>query len=269
MCKKRCLHLRRTDDVHVSSCVGLSEPVFIRTCAEKGLVALASRFSVVVVVPAFNERSSVGGLVRSVRRHLSRVVVVDDGSSDSTAKEARNAGAEVLSLPVNMGVGFATRLGVEHAIEQLGADVVVTLDADGQHCPGAIPFLLSGLSRGVDVVFAVRKDRGSMPVVKRFGNYFLSAATNALYGQSFSDTQTGFRAFTAEAYRKMELFANDYSFCSEFASEVARNGLKYSEVPIDSTYDSWTAVKGTDLAAGARIFVNSLFWRFSRWRSKP
>ncbi|MFQ5406507.1 MAG: glycosyltransferase family 2 protein [Candidatus Micrarchaeia archaeon] len=222
----------------------------------------------VVLIPAYNERKNISEVVTAVRKTVRNVLVVDDGSSDDTSKQAEVAGAKVLALPVNMGVGFATRFGADYAFEKLKANVVITLDADGQHPVSAVPLLLRAISKGHDVVLAVRtKERKNMPFVKRFGNGFLTFVVNVVYGTSFADTQSGLKAFTSKAYRKLNLTSNDYSICSEFASEIALKRLKYKEVPIDSLYDSWTKVKGTDIFTGVNIFLMTIFWKVFKWDS--
>ena len=218
---------------------------------------------VVAVVPAYNEEKRIGPVLAELKRYVGEVLVSDDGSTDGTAGIARKAGAAVLSSPVNMGVGHATRLGCEYAVGRMKADVLVLIDADGQHSPKEIPKLLEKLQGGCEFVFTSRfNEKKEMPLVKTFGNVFLTFSTNILAGISITDSQSGFRAMTREAFQKLGLKADGYEICSEFAIEVGRNRIKYCEVPIESIYDDWTRVKGTDVTAGLRIFTRMLYRRF-------
>lgn len=215
---------------------------------------------VVAVVPAYNEEKCLGGVLVKVRKYVDEVLVSDDGSADRTATIAKKNGAHVISSPVNMGVGHATRLGCEYAIEKMKADVVVLIDADGQHPPEQIPKLLERMKGGCEFVFTSRfGDSKQMPLVKKVGNASLTFFTNLLAGVNITDSQSGFRAFTSNAYKKLDMRTDGYELCSEFAIEVGRNHIKYCEVPIESIYDDWTKVKGVSIFTGVRILANILW----------
>ncbi len=232
-----------------------------------GLAKMSKQSKIICVIPAYNEQSRVSSVVNACQKYCRTILVVDDGSKDDTAIAAGNAGATVLRHPVNMGAGFATITGCRYAFEKLGADAVVTIDADGQHPPKLVPELLRKIGEGYDLVFTTRMAKnGQMPLEKRAGNWFLTAATNIACGGNFSDTQSGFKAFTRKAFQKLEIEGTGYEFCSEMAAEVARNRLKYCEVEIPAEYDAWTRVKGTDIVAGIRIFEKLLWWRAFRWK---
>ena len=219
---------------------------------------------VAVIIPAFNESSSIGAVVRASKKYAS-VVVYDDGSRDGTAVRARRAGAVVLRAPVNMGAGFGTVAASKYAISILGADVIVAIDADGQHPVELIPVLVGKLAEGYDMVFTTRNlDRRRMPAVKQLGNWWLTFVTNVLFGGQFTDTQSGFRAFTSRAFEKIEIESNGYEFCSEFAIEAARK-LRYCEVEIPAIYAKDKLYKGTSVLTGFTISFYLLWWRLTRW----
>ena len=207
----------------------------------------------IAVIPAYNDGKHVGAVVRGAVRYVDEVIAVDDGSRDSTGIVADKAGANVIRLAENRGQGYATRIGVERALK-LGAGWIVLLDADGQHPPDKIPELLGKLGKGYDFVFTVRKRDAEMPVMRRFGNWFLTLAACILTGLSISDSQSGFKAFTADAYRKMKLTSDRYGVCSEMAFEASRNGLKYCEVEIPTIYKNGRERHGTTFFDGVRIF---------------
>ncbi|MFH0817230.1 MAG: glycosyltransferase family 2 protein [Candidatus Micrarchaeota archaeon] len=219
----------------------------------------------VAVIPAYNEEKRLGEVLKELKQYVDEIVVSDDGSSDRTAEIARKAGAKVISSPVNMGVGHATRLGCDYAITKRMAEVIVLIDADGQHAPSDIPKLLEKIDGSCEFVFTSRfKEKKEMPVIKTLGNSFLTFSTNLLSGISITDSQSGFRAMTKEAYEKLDLRTDGYEICSEFAIEVGRKRIKYREVQIRAVYDDWTKIKGTDVTTGMKIFARSLWMRLIR-----
>lgn len=163
-----------------------------------------------VVVPAFNEEEAVAGVIEEIRTKAPWVetVVVDDGSSDRTAEVARAAGARVLRLPFNLGVGGAMRAGFRYALSQ-GFDVVVQIDADGQHDPAGLAELVEALHEA-DIVMGARfagtgdyEARG----LRRWAMSVLRVLLSAIAGTKLSDTTSGFRASGPRAVR---LFAEHY-----------------------------------------------------------
>ncbi len=192
---------------------------------------------VCAVIPACNEEARVGEVVRGARRHLSRVVVVDDGSADGTADAARRAGAEVLRHPGNRGKGAALKTGMEHAFGE-GFDAVVVLDADGQHAAGEIPLFLGTAERtGADVVVGSRMDNAEgMPLVRYLTNRFTSAVVSKLAGQRIPDSQCGFRLIGERAFRRMGFKTSRYDTESEMLIEAGRAGCRIVSVPVRTIY---------------------------------
>jgi len=215
------------------------------------------------VVPAFNERSRVASVLAAVGAlrlpERPRMIVVDDGSSDGTAEVAKRAGAQVVSHRVNLGKGAALLTGVEAAVAT-GADLVVVMDADGQHDPSDLPLLLEPLKAGrADLVLGYRQFTSAMPPAMRFGNTLLSGIFAALFGLRVRDTQCGFRALTAEACRSLRWTAIDYAVETEMLVHAARRRLRVVEVPIATVY--LDRHKGTTAIDGLRILASMLRWR--------
>lgn len=193
--------------------------------------------AVLVVIPALNEEGSVGEVVKEVKTALpaAHVLVVDDGSSDGTRRVATAAGADVLSLPFNLGVGGALRAGFRYAV-RFDYQIAVQVDGDGQHDPAEIERLLVAL-RDADMVigarFAGRGEyavRGARRLAMRLLARSLSSRTNA----NLTDTTSGFRAFNR---RTIEIFARDYP--AEYLGDTiealliaARAGCRVSQVPV-------------------------------------
>jgi glycosyltransferase involved in cell wall biosynthesis len=192
---------------------------------------------VLIVLPAFNEEESVGDVIREIRSTLPGItcLVVDDGSNDSTSRIAQEAGAAVLRLPFNLGVGGAMRLGFRYAVEQ-GYDVVIQIDADGQHDPAAVPELLAQLD-SADVVIGARfAGVGDYQAhgVRRFAMRIIASVLSRTARTTLTDTTSGFKA---SGPRAVTLFADNYP--AEYLGDTiealviaARAGCRITQVPV-------------------------------------
>lgn len=189
------------------------------------------------VIPAYNEAARVGAVVHGARLHLTKVVVVDDGSADETASAARQAGAEVMRHPANRGKGAALRTGMERAFGE-GFGAVIVIDADGQHATGEIPlFLRAAEETGADMVVGSRMDRAEgMPLVRYLTNRFTSAVVSRLAGQRIPDSQCGFRLIRERAFRQMGFRTSRYDTESEMLIEAGRAGCRIVSVPVRTIY---------------------------------
>jgi glycosyltransferase involved in cell wall biosynthesis len=192
---------------------------------------------VCVIVPAYNEEGSVATVVSELRETIrgAEIVVIDDGSADATATRAAAAGAEVVSLPLNLGIGGAVQTGYLYALRH-GADIAVQVDGDGQHDPHEVPRLIEPLRDGrADMAVGSRwLGRGSYrsPWGRRFGMRLLSAVVRFRCGERFTDTTSGFRAVGRAG---MCLFAAQYP--SDFPEVetlviARRQGLQVEEVAV-------------------------------------
>lgn len=216
-----------------------------------------SMTNVWAVVPAYNEERSIRETIVKIGNHVSNIVVVDDGSTDGTYEAAVSTGAHVLRHLLNLGKGAALKTGCDYAVSS-GAQLLVVLDADAQHDPDEIPLFLEKLG-GCDIVFGYRKLSGKMPLILRLGNWGISLIISVLYGMSMRDSQSGYRAFSSEAYSKIRWEASDYSMESEMIAKTGRNKLKYTQVPIKTIYSD--KYKGTTIIDGIKIVTNMLWWR--------
>ncbi|HEV2309908.1 MAG TPA: glycosyltransferase family 2 protein [Acidimicrobiia bacterium] len=193
----------------------------------------------VVIVPAYNEEHAVAGTVADVRAAVPdlELLVVDDGSADTTAAAAERAGAHTLRLLFNTGVGGAVRTGLRFA-HYGGYDRAVVIDADGQHSAEDIPTLLAALDGGADLVAGSRFAEAAAPYrighIRRGAMRLLAWITRRVTGQRFTDVTSGFRAFNRQA---IELFA--VSFPSEYLADTVEvlliafaHGLCVTEVPV-------------------------------------
>jgi glycosyltransferase involved in cell wall biosynthesis len=162
----------------------------------------------------------------------------------------------------NLGVGAATLTGLR-AAQELGADIIVTMDSDGQHDPTEIDLLVHSLTNGpYDVVIGSRilNPRG-MPASRFFANLVLNAVTWIVYRKIVSDSQSGFKAFSRKALDKLELNSPGYEVCSEIIGEIYRKNLRYKSVPIKALYTNYSQAKGQHFLNG----VNLILGLFTRW----
>lgn len=194
-----------------------------------------------------------GEVVRGCSEHVDTVLVVDDCSADNTAETARKAGAQVLRHALQRGAGRATATGLQAAL-RLGADFIVTLDADGQHLPQEIPNVVEPLKKGLaDVVVGCRSlKREEMPIVRRVGNSFANLWTWLLLGVAVSDTQSGYRGYARRAAEKLPFDARGYEFCSQSLWEAHQIGLRIQEVPITVVYTEYSQSKGQSFATSLK-----------------
>jgi glycosyltransferase involved in cell wall biosynthesis len=213
--------------------------------------------SIYAVIAAKDEEKNISDVIKETLQYVNKIVLVDDGSTDSTAKKSKNAGATVLKHIVNLGKGAAIKTGVEYAISQ-GADKVVLLDADGQHEPKDIPKLINKIKHS-DIVFGYRIQKKSMPAILKFGNWFINRLTFALYKIKLFDTQCGFRAFNTKIYDKIRWRSRDYSMESEMIARVGKKRLIYSQVPVRTIYSD--KYKGTTIIDGIKIVLNMIWWK--------
>ena len=209
------------------------------------------------VIPAHNEEKNIRKTVEKTLDYVDKVAVVDGERADNSAKLAERAGAVVLRHMVNLGKGAALKTGCDYAFSR-GATHVVALDADAQHNPDDIPRFSEKLGN-YDLIFSYRKSSRQMPAVLRFGNWIISEIASLLYNVDLKDTQSGFRAFSRETYKKIRWSASDYSMESEMISRAGKQKLKYTQIPIETIYSD--KYKGTTVIDGVKIVLNMLWWK--------
>ena len=205
-----------------------------------------------IVIPAYNEEKTIGGVIDSLRAEgWNNIIVVNDGSTDRTGEIAGSKGAVVVTHTRNTGLGGALRSGLAKALE-LGADVAVTFDADGQHDAGDVRRLVAA-AREADLVIGRRIMIG-VPLNKRLGNFILNVITRLL-GGPYTDSQSGLRALSRRALERIRITCNRYAVSSEILIRARRAGLRVVDVPAVCRFSSYSKAKGTTIASGIRIAV--------------
>jgi glycosyltransferase involved in cell wall biosynthesis len=191
-------------------------------------------------LPAFNEEITIGSIVLLAKEYVDTVIVVDDGSSDRTATISEKAGAQVIIHENNAGKGCALKTGFETA-SRLGADIIVTMDTDGQHNPEDIPKLTSPILDGTaDMVIGSRYLNGhatDTPSYRRLGQTVLDVATSMNSGVDVTDSQSGFRAFAASTANVFRFKADGMAIESEMLADAGNASLRIMEVEIEVRYD--------------------------------
>jgi len=197
---------------------------------------------IVVGVPAYNEEKTIGRVVLKSLEHADKVIVCDDGSNDLTSAIASGLGSEVLRHERNIGYGAAIRALFKRAFE-MDADILVTLDGDGQHDPSEIAEVIKPIVEGVaDVVIGSRFVNGYstsvMPWYRRAGIRFITKLTNNGAKNDVRDAQSGFRAYNRKALESLVLLEDGMGVSAEILIDARRQGLRVCEVSASCNYDS-------------------------------
>lgn len=214
-----------------------------------------NKTKVFIVIAAYNEEMVIEDVIDEIQHHnYHNIVVVDDGSTDFTFDKSKNKGVTTLRHRINRGKGAAVKTGIV-AANRLGADVIVTIDGDGQHDPSDIKNLTEPIIReNIEVVLGVRrKIKGEMPYIKIIANKIGNLVTFLLYGIHVSDSQSGYRAYSRYAAKIIDTKADKYEYDSKVIREINNNRLSFKEVPIQVRYTEYSMGK-----AQKQGFINGL-----------
>ena len=210
-----------------------------------------------IVIAAYQEETTIGRVVGDVVAAGWPVVVVDDGSRDSTSREARRSGARVVRHVVNRGQGAALQTGIDYALA-CGAKAIVTFDADGQHRVEDIAALLAALDEGADVALGSRflGEMVGASVGRRLLLRLSVVLSNALSGLPLTDAHCGLRAFRASAADSLRIRQDRMAHASELLRNIRRSGLRCVEVPVTVRYSAYSRAKGQSALGGLRILFD-------------
>lgn len=197
----------------------------------------------IVVIPSYNESRTIGNIVQGIVKRGLSVLVVDDGSVDSTERIALDNGAMVIRHRQNLGKGFSVREGIRHVLEKTNFAWMIIMDGDGQHHAEDIPILM-GATRleDVDIVIGNRMMYPkTMPSVRYWTNRFTSWLISGMCRQHIPDTQCGYRLIRVNVLKKMKLTSEKYDIESEMLIQAAESDLKIKSVPIRTIYGEETS----------------------------
>ncbi len=199
-----------------------------------GKLLLPNSSDITVIIPAYNETESIGEVICRIKETIDcDIVVVDDGSTDDTSIVATQAGARVVKHKKNRGLTQALKSGIRTGLES-GAKILINIDADGQYLPEDIPKLIQPIVDGeADLVLGSRLagEIEEMPALKKIGNRMFTYLIRLLTGFPFTDTQTGFRAFTREFAYDL-FFQGKYTYTQDMLIQAVERGYSIKEIPI-------------------------------------
>jgi glycosyltransferase involved in cell wall biosynthesis len=197
---------------------------------------------ILVCVPAFNESRTITEIINKSKKYADGVIVYDDGSTDDTYELASTTGATVIKSPKNIGYGAAIRALFQAAKDQ-NADIMVTLDSDGQHNPDHIPRLIEPIrSQNFDMVigsrFLSKDDKEKVPRYRSLGIKTITKLTQSASYSGLTDSQSGFRAYNKNALTKINLFEDGMAVSTEILLRAREKNLLATEVPITINYET-------------------------------
>lgn len=217
---------------------------------------------VLLVLPAYNEAAVITEVINEIRQAIEcPILVIDDGSTDDTAQQAQQADVPVLQHPINRGAGAACMTGIAFA-RLYKHPYVAFMDADGQHLPADLIRMFEQIkATQADLVIGSRflsKDN-QIPGIRRFYNQIANILTNTFCQGSYSDTQSGFRLLGERAIARINLYQDDFSYCSEMIVHAEQEDLKIVECPISVRYTAYSLQKGQDFQVGIKTAFNFLW----------
>ena len=212
-----------------------------------------------VCIPAYNEETKIKDVVKKSLPYVDKVIVCDDGSTDNTAALAEKAGAIVISHATNLGYGAAISTLFDYCRKN-NAEIMVTLDGDGQHNPDQVPDLINIiLKHNVDVVIGSRslRDNKDLPSYRRAGIKIITSTINSATDLKVTDSQSGFRAYSRTAIELIHPAESGMAVSTEILLKISNNGLSIAEVPITVSYTGDTSTEHP-VSHGAHVIGTTL-----------
>ena len=212
-----------------------------------------------VCIPAFNEEKTIGKIVEQSLQYADYVIVCNDGSTDKTEKKAKEKGAIIINHKKNLGYGAALISLFEKARKE-NADIMITLDGDGQHDPAEIPNLVKALTENkVDVVIGSRflGKKTNYPVYRKTGIKIITSASNLGTDFKVTDSQSGFRVYSKKAIDLIHPTEEGMSASTEILLKISNWDLSVAEVPITISYEGETSTH-KPVPQGVSVLMNTL-----------
>jgi glycosyltransferase involved in cell wall biosynthesis len=216
--------------------------------------------NIIVGIPAYNEEKHIGSLIVRLKKITNGIIVCNDGSSDMTAEIAEKMGAIVINHPKNLGYGAGIR-SIFLKARELGADVLVTFDADGQHRVEDIqPVIDPIINNQADIVIGSRFNESGtshVPQYRKFGIKALTKLTNLSMDEKISDSQSGFRAYNKKVLDEITPSEYGMGVSTEILIKANKHGFKIAEVPITILYEEGTSTHNA-VSHGASVFMSTI-----------
>lgn len=212
-----------------------------------------------IVIPSYNEEAYLERVLKKINRFSRQIIVVDDGSTDATARIAQQHTHHVLHHAINLGKGAALKTGCDYAFMQLRAEAVIMLDGDDQHDPAEITAFIQALET-TDIVHGVR-NLSHMPFVRRLGNYFISFIIYLLFGTWIPDVLSGYKALRKNIYNQLRWDSSGYQVELELAARLAHKKIKIATIPIKTIYHDFD--RGMTFLDGVFFIGHLINWRIT------
>ncbi|WP_341934961.1 glycosyltransferase family 2 protein [Microbacterium sp. LWO14-1.2] len=212
-----------------------------------------------IVVPLYNEATVIGGVIRGLLPFFPHVVCIDDGSTDGSAEEARQAGAIVIEHPINLGQGAALQTGLDYAVSRPECEYIVTFDADGQHrVEDARDMVAAAREAGAAIVFGSRflDDRTKPGWIKRVILKTAVWVTNLTTSIKLTDAHNGLRVIRRDAAAQIQLKQDRMAHATEIVLQLGHTGLPWIEHPVELLYTDYSKSKGQSVLNSVNILVD-------------
>lgn len=223
-----------------------------------------------IIVPAFNEEATIKMVIDELKKQKiwglkKEIVVINDGSVDSTAKIAHRENATVISHVINRGLGAALSTGLKY-VKKNKFDIAITFDADGQHKAKDLERLIKPILKNkADIVIGARQfNKEGMPIDRKIINTFANIITYILFNVLVSDSQSGLRAFSNKAIQLIEIRTNRMEVSSELLRQAKVKKLKVKEIPISAIYTNYSKIKGQKNINAINILMKMLIYKFNK-----
>lgn len=234
-----------------------------KTAVTNKIPQLPKKSSVIAIIPAYNEAPNIQKIIEETRKYVGSIIVIDDGSEDNTAELARSMNVRVIRNNRNLGKGAAIKRGLFEC-SRYNVDIVITLDADGQHDPAEIPKILKPIEEGqAEIVIGSRYERSHLneiPKYRRIGLSIINSMNRLLIESHVSDSQSGFRAYAKSALGAIADYSTTgYGAETEQLASAEYLGLRILEVPINIRYHELNKTsKRNPVVHGANILSTIL-----------
>ncbi|UCC94634.1 MAG: glycosyltransferase family 2 protein [Candidatus Omnitrophota bacterium] len=190
-----------------------------------------------VVIPAYNEAGSLEGIIQELKKRNLFVLVIDDGSGDTTFKVAQKAADRVIQNTHNLGKGRSLKEAIAQLLQKSDFDYIITMDGDGQHSPFDVDNFLKEATRGQYFVVGNRMQNPvGMPRLRVFTNQLMSWFISKMIGQKIPDTQCGFRLIKRDVLENIKITTSKFEIESEILLQAAKRGFAITSIPIQSIY---------------------------------